>query len=121
LVGDRSLRWLTGYGVFSGRTLALALAAPLIAFALLLTTSADGPACARAMTPASASYLTIATYTSADRFMTSPPRAPACRVAGLLLPAVDVERANRLAGLVLLPLLILTLTGILRAMLGWRS
>jgi hypothetical protein len=120
LLGDRSLRWLTGYGVRPVRTLAIAAAAPLIAFTMFLATSADPPACVRTMTPATAMYLTVATYTSADRFMAGPPRAPMCGIAGTALPAVDVERANRMAGLILLPLMLLTVTGVLRALLGWR-
>jgi hypothetical protein len=121
LGGDRSLRWLTGYGVRQLRVLAIALAAPLIAFGLFVTTPADAPKCVRAPSAATAAYLTLTTYTSVDRFMTRPPRASECGVAGSAVTAVDVERVNRLCGLILLPLLILTLTGVLRVLLGYRK
>jgi hypothetical protein len=120
VAGDRSLRWLTGYGVRPLRILTYALAAPLLAFGLFVATPQDAPKCVRATTPASAAYLTLTTYTSADRFMTRPPRASECGDAGTALPAVDVERVDRLAGLIFLPLLLLTVTGVLRTLLGFK-
>jgi hypothetical protein len=98
----------------------ITLAAPLVAFGLFVATPANAPRCTRATSPASAAYLTWTTYTSVDRFLAQPPRASECGVAGTALPAVDVERVDRLAGLLLLPLLLLTVTGVLRALLGFR-
>ena len=120
VVGDRSIRWLTGYGVRPWRTVAIAIAAPALAFGLFLATPGDAPVCSRSMTPAAAANLTVDTYTSADRMLARPPRAPACGVAGTQISAIDVERINRLAGLIMLPLLLLTVTGVLRTLLGYR-
>jgi len=74
-----------------------------------------------ARAPASdAAALSIAVYASFDPALVTQWRVSACPVAGTAVTAWHLANAERIIGWFLIPLALLTFTGVLRRLLGYR-
>jgi hypothetical protein len=131
LAGDRTARAITGYGVRPWR-MVWWLVMPLL-LATLFFVAIPGmtvappslnptPGACDARPPAlDAAALSLAVLASLDPAPLTAWRVSACSIGGSPVTSWDVANAVHLIGWFLIPLALLTFTGVLRRLLGYRS
>jgi hypothetical protein len=130
LAGDRLLRAITGYGVRPWRMLAWLAVPYLVATGVFLLAGMTMPPpsdevtipypCDARAPLQDAAALSAATYVSFDPAFVTQWRVSSCPVAGTPVTASELAKTERALGWFLIPLALLTFSGVLRRLLGYR-
>lgn len=132
LAGDRALRHIAGYGVRPWRMLWWLIMPPLLATLLFVAVpgaamppqpaDASAPHACDAQAPvADAAALSGAIYGSFDPALVTTWRVSGCQIAKTPVTAWHLANVERIIGWFLIPLALLTFTGVLARLLGYRS